>query len=126
MSRDKSLARSTVYLFASRRVANTKDYRSSLMIEPIKFSVGLINSLGLNSIIKMLLLFPMPYEQKYCDAMSKSRNLHFKKCYRCPGCEIRIGCSFSDAWGIGYQALLMICMFILILCLMNDKDRMTH
>jgi len=124
MSRDKSLARPTVY--ASRRVVNTEDYWSSLTIEPIKFSVGLIDSLGLNPIIKMFLLFPMPYEQRYYNTMFESRNFHFKKRHRRPGCEVRMRCPFSDAWGTSYQALLMICMFILVLRLINDKDRMTH
>jgi len=95
VSRDKSLAKPTVYLYASRRVANIEDYRRLLTIKPIKFSVGLIDSLGLDLIIKVFLLFfYMPYEQRFYDVMmSESRNLHLKK--RHPGCGVRMWSLFA-------------------------------
>jgi len=58
VSRNKSLTS-----IASRRVVNIEDYRISLTIEPIKFLVGSIDSLGLNLIIKVfLLVLYMSYE----------------------------------------------------------------
>jgi len=78
----------TVYLYASRRVASTRDYRISIMAEPMKFWLGAIDSLGSNCIIKVFSFFLyVPYERRYCDAKFESGNFLFKKrrhCHRRP------------------------------------------
>jgi len=65
----------TVYLYANRRVASTRDYRISITAEPMKFWIGAIDSLGSNYIIKLFSFFLyVPYERRYCDAKFESGN----------------------------------------------------
>ena len=59
---------------ATRRVASLCDYWISITIEPIKFWVGSIDSLGSNYIIKVFLFFLyVPYVRRYYDAKFESR-----------------------------------------------------
>lgn len=74
MSRTKSrvtIARWSMYLYASRLVKSTSNYRISITAKPIEFLIGLIDSLGFNYIKKVsLLLLYVYYKQKYYDVKS--------------------------------------------------------
>jgi len=65
----------TVYLYANRWIASTRDYRISITTEPMKFWIEAIDSLGSNYIIKIFsFLLYVPYERRYCDAKFESGN----------------------------------------------------
>jgi len=65
----------TVYLYANRQVASTRDYRISITVEPMMFWLGAIDSLGSNCIIKVFSFFLyVPYERRYCDTKFESGN----------------------------------------------------